>query len=117
MADSPRIRKALATRAHYDFSAFSVREELRRTVNPTDVAKVLTGIMNDPSASDRDRIMAAKTIMDRRDGMPVAMVLTAHASADRALAQLPATALAQIEGVLRAQLAATIESDDSEDDE
>lgn len=108
------MRKPLVARAQYDFSAFSVREDMRRRVNPKVVTDTLLGILCDPGASDRDRIMAARTIMDRRDGMPVATVLTATASVDRALAELPQASLAQIESVLRAQL--QLESGEGQDE-
>lgn len=96
MADDQRPKPA-----RLDYSDISIRERLRAEVNPDEVVNTLVTIMRDPTASQRDRLHAVKIIADRRDGMPVGMVLTGHVSVDHALAELPEAALAQLEATVR----------------
>lgn len=87
--------------ARYDFSDISIRERLRELVDPDAVVKTWVDTMTDPGASHRDRLMASKLIADRRDGLPVGMVVTGHMSVDHAFAELPDAALDQLEAIVR----------------
>lgn len=102
-----------------DYSDVSIREKLRERIDPDEVVDALLMTLRDPSATHRDRLMATKLIMDRRDGLPVGMVVTGHVSIDHAFAELPDAALDQLEGIVRshqtAQLAAGDEFDDADD--
>lgn len=86
--------------ARVDFSDVTLREKLRQCVDPQEMVDTLVGIMRDPQAPQRDRLAAIKQIADRRDGLPVGMVVTGHVSIDHAFAELPDTALAQLEAIV-----------------
>lgn len=83
----------------------SIREALKDIADPTEMAEALVAIVRDPTASNRDRLLALKQIADRRDGLPVAVVINATVNHERLLRDVPEAALDQIEGILRAQLA------------
>ncbi len=86
------------------FADLSMRQVAKEIVDPHEVIATMLSAMRDPSASWRDRLIAAKLLSDRRDGLPVAMVLTASVDEQRLLRDIPTVALDQIEGILRAQL-------------
>lgn len=94
-----------------EFASDDMRNALRRMVDPEAMAAFLISVVDNPGATYKDRLAAAQMIMNRRDGMPTQMVLTAHASFDRALKDVPDALLGQIESLLvaqqRAQLAAS----------
>lgn len=105
--DDINLRKAFARpRAAIpkDFSSQAVRDELRRSVDPQWIAAKLIEIVNDARSTAKDKLMALKLITDRRDGMPTAMVITAHASMHHALGDITPAALDQLDQLLAGQM-------------
>lgn len=106
--------------ARVDHSDVSIREKLRELVDPVEIVDAWLTTMRDPSASHKDRLMASKLIADRRDGMPVGMVVTGHMSIDHAFGELPDAALDQLEAIMgggytEAQLLAAGDEFDDDD--
>lgn len=90
-----------STRTHVERT---LRQALLEKADPDELAELLLTAARDPSADWRERLAAIKQIADRRDGLPVAVVVSASVSADRYLKDVPDAALDQIEGILREQL-------------
>lgn len=107
------VRRRQYRRVSFDRS---LREVLREKVDPEEVAETLLAAMRDPSASWKDRLAAVKQISDRRDGLPVATVISAAVSTQRYLRDVPDVVLSQLEGLLRDQLQLT-PGEGEEDDE
>jgi len=85
----------------------TLRQALLEKIDPDELADILITAARDPSAEWRERLAAVKQIADRRDGLPVAVVVAATATPERYLQNVPDAALDQIEGILREQLALT----------
>jgi hypothetical protein len=88
-----------------DHSSIDMRLQLRKRIDPDEVIDTMLLAMRDPTASSKDRLAACKLIMDRRDGLPVATVLTAFADPDRAFGDLSDQALAELEKTFAAAIA------------
>jgi len=117
--DEPNKVTRLPYGSRVDHSANTLRDELRRTVDPKEMADLLVQTMRDPAAAPRDRLAALKLIADRRDGLPVATVVTSFASPERAFADLPDSALEALNAIYAKYLSegSEVEGDGNEDEE
>lgn len=106
--DNVNLRKTFANRPAgipKNFATQAIRDELRNSIDPVWVRQQLVAIVEDERSSRKDKLIALKMIMDRRDGMPTGVVVTAHASFNHALADASPAMLDQLDKLLTAQVA------------